>query len=360
MLDRAFSFPRPRGLDFLRMDPHLFHEGRIGEHLVALAEGRIVGVVGAYGYDIELDGVVLRGAAIGQVATLPEHRGRGVMRALLAATLRELDREGYELSWLSGERQRYGRHGWALGGVTVQYDLAAAEGIASPASAGVRRMALDDLVLTLVAHRHTLRNALLLPDFELALLAQARGHAGHRLGDAWLVHDARGGRVYFGDGSPEHVTGLLVHLLARAPLDHRGQLHLFVQCADELTALSRACIPLYRDVHRRPSCMWRVGRLVPLLRKACQMAAARVGSGHDTLALVNTDTGEGATLECRGGALAVREGVHGSPTALDTLALSELCFGPNPLEHGLPGLRVDSPLRQVLPLRAHHTWFVPL
>jgi predicted N-acetyltransferase YhbS len=360
VLERAFSFPRPPFLDFARMDPHLLHEGRIEEHLLALEEGRIVGVAGAYGYDIELDGEVLRGAAIGQVATLPEHRGRGVMGALLGAVVRELDRRACELSWLSGDRRRYGVHGWALGGVTVRYHLAAPEGLDSPASAAVRRMSLEDLVLTLLAHRGALRSTLLMPDFELALVARARGYAGHRLADAWVAHDARGGQVYFGDGPPEDIARLLVHLLARAPLDQRGMLRLAVECADEPTALGRACLPLYHDVLRRPSCMWRVGKLVPLLGKACRMAAARVGPGHDSLALVNTDTHEGATLECQRGELEVREGVSGPAVELDTLALSELCFGPNPLEHALPGLRPDSPLRQVFPLRVHQTGFFPV
>src|SRR5690606_8307248 len=91
MLARAFSWPAPPQLDFLAMMPHLFGERRIPDHLLALDGGQIIGVVGIYGYELKIDGVRLRGAALGQVATVPERRGQRVMSTLLRAATRLIE-----------------------------------------------------------------------------------------------------------------------------------------------------------------------------------------------------------------------------------------------------------------------------
>jgi GNAT superfamily N-acetyltransferase len=88
MLGVAFSWPGPPSIDFRLTDPHLLCERRVGDHLIALDGEQIIGAAGIYGYDLRIDGVALRGAAVGQVATLPNRRRQGIMRALLQAAIR--------------------------------------------------------------------------------------------------------------------------------------------------------------------------------------------------------------------------------------------------------------------------------
>jgi GNAT superfamily N-acetyltransferase len=360
VLDRAFSWPRPPCLDFRRMYPHLFHPGRVGEHWIGVEQDRIVAVVGVYGLDLAVDGVMLHGAAIGQVATLPEFRGQGRMATMLEAAIAAMDRARVEFSWLIGERRRYAPHGWALGGSSVQFEIVPRDLPAPPDPGAVGRMRLQELVDTLVQQRERLRNSSHWPAHELASLVQGRGYGGVRIGGSWVIHGSRGDQVHFADGDVDELGLLFAHLVARTP-PRRGQGPvLFVDCADEPTALSRACMRFHRSVQRRPSGMWRIGDLVALLGKAAEMAKPRVGPGSDALALVDTGTGQAATLVCEAGRVDVRAGVDARVVSASTRELSELCFGHAPIEHALPDLAPDSPLRQILPIRAHASAFFPV
>jgi predicted N-acetyltransferase YhbS len=357
-LSRAYSWPSPPRLDFPRMYPHLFSDARIGDHHLAIVGREIVGVVGAYPYEIRIDGVVVQGAAIGQVATVPSWRRQGIMAKLMPAALRELEDAGVVLTWLSGDHHLHGRNGYAPGGVTVEYEFYEPK-VDAPEPGLVTRMSQAEVVRTLIEHRDRLRNALLVDESELAQVVAARDTSGHRLGDGWVIHDARGGHIHFGDGPVEAIERLLLYLLARAPINAQGMFTLRVECSDEPTALGRACLRRHHSSKRRPSCLWRIGALVPFLTKLCEIASPRLGDGEGTLGLVNTNTGERATLECRAKALHVREGADDSAIALDTRALSALCFGPEPLDYLVPELPLDSPFRRVFPIHAHHTWLVP-
>ncbi len=355
VLDRSFSWPRPPCLDFRRMLPHLLHPGRVGDHLVGLDHGRIVAVVGVYPSDLAIDGVLVRGAAIGQVATLPEFRGRGHMQTLLAAATNRMARQGLELAWLTGDRRRYGVHGWALGGCSVQYTIDAKSLPTPPDPTTVERMALDELVATLVGHSETLRCGPRWTDHELALLARAHGYGGVRRAAAWVIHAGRGDQVAFAEGDLDELGRIFAHLITRTPVRPGQAPQLIIECADAPSSLSRAGMAFHCSVLRRPSCLWRIGELFGLLGKAAAMAAPRIGPGADSLALINTDTGEAATLECRAGRILVHSGADALATTLATTTrgLSELCFGQGPIEHSLPTLAPDSPIRQVLPIRAH-------
>lgn len=357
VINRAFTRPGDPMQDFLAMYPYLFHEKRIREHFIAVDDGRIAGATGVYGFDVKIDGVMLRGGAVGQVSALPECRGRGVMTSILKLVIREMERKAYDFSWLGGDRRRYGFFGWAVGGVIMRYGFTRKYLPDPPAASRVKPLSQDEMVETIKAHRETLLNTTVLSDFELPLLIQAKKCAGKRLDDSWLIHNEPGSLVWFGGGQAEGIALLLAHLIDVAPAKDGREPQLTVECANEPMALSRACMNHYRHVNVGPSCMWRVGKLVPFLEKACEMARPRVSGGSDALALVNTDTGESATIECASGKLSARDGAGDDALRFNTKELSEICFGPCPLENLLPDLAPDSPLRRILPVRAHHTWF---
>ena len=64
-------------------------------------------------------GIRVRAAGIGQVFCLPAHRKGGLMTALLEAAVAKMDRDGYDVSLLGGDRRRYRLQGWEVAGNAV-------------------------------------------------------------------------------------------------------------------------------------------------------------------------------------------------------------------------------------------------
>lgn len=81
-------------------------------HLIVRVDRRIVSSVGVYPFEVRAANVQLRVAGVGGVCTAPDHRGKGLMTALLQAARADIAAEGYPLSWLTGDRERYAPFGW--------------------------------------------------------------------------------------------------------------------------------------------------------------------------------------------------------------------------------------------------------
>jgi len=81
----------------------------------------VVAHAGLYPIEITAAGVSYKVGGIGAVVTAPEERGRGHMSRLLQHLITTMRQEGYALSWLDGDRQRYNSYGWELAGLV--YDL---------------------------------------------------------------------------------------------------------------------------------------------------------------------------------------------------------------------------------------------
>jgi hypothetical protein len=76
----------------------------------------IAGVIGIYPLKFKVRSAVLSVGGVGSVATRSDLRGKGLMSAMLRDTVRALERGGYDISWLGGDRYRYGNYGWDHGG----------------------------------------------------------------------------------------------------------------------------------------------------------------------------------------------------------------------------------------------------
>jgi predicted N-acetyltransferase YhbS len=83
--------------------------------------GQIVSHVGLYPIEVIVHGISISIGGIGAVGTLPSARGEGYMTKLLCHVIHVMREQGYPLSWLGGDRQRYNAFGWERAGVT--YDL---------------------------------------------------------------------------------------------------------------------------------------------------------------------------------------------------------------------------------------------
>ncbi len=80
------------------------------------ADGKIVSHAGLFPVNLSAGEIDITAGGIGDVATLPEYRGRGHMRRLLAHVIEKMDEGGIALSFLEGDRHRYGNFGWEAAG----------------------------------------------------------------------------------------------------------------------------------------------------------------------------------------------------------------------------------------------------
>ncbi len=132
-------------------------------------DGRIRAVVGLFPLHWQVGDVRLRVGGIGGVSTHSSVRGKGYMKILMHHCVAKMQAEGYHLSWLGGQRQRYGYFGYETCGQQVHVSLT---------SANVRHVFGD---------RKPLRFEPLASD-DAARIDRAR-----QLHDAQRVHNRRGG-----------------------------------------------------------------------------------------------------------------------------------------------------------------------
>lgn len=326
--------------------PHLFTPARAGDYWIAEWDGRMVATLGLYPYPVRIGPVVFQAAGVGQVATLPEARGQGLMSRLLQAVSQEAD--FYDFTWLYGDALRYGRYGWTPGGWTYRFETSRRYLPSPPAHETIEVFDPQRHLARLQSVLARLPQVVQMPKEELCLLLSAqsgRQLIGAMVGRSLVLGRDGGEVVLIGDGDPAELAGLLSYLSTG-----RQQIH--VDCGPEPCALLRACLEHSSEMQVWPSASFRVGNLASFLQKAGRAAAPRLGSGWGELGLVNSGNGQSATLVCcQGGEIVLEEGAGPGAYRLTHRQLSEVCFGLLPLDLLLPGLPADSPVRQVLPLR---------
>jgi predicted acetyltransferase len=112
ILDLLAFYERPRSYfePFYRSDPSYRPE----HSWVAEQDGRLLAHLRVFDREIRVSGTGLRVAAVGNVITAPDQRGRGHAGRLLEAMLAALPAEGFAYSLLRAYQPAlYERHGWA-------------------------------------------------------------------------------------------------------------------------------------------------------------------------------------------------------------------------------------------------------
>jgi len=85
--------------------------------------GRIRAIVGLFPMTLFIGGAVLKTAGIGGVSVHLNDRGRGYMKRLMDHCLEVMQEESYQLSWLGGQRQRYGHWGYEVCGQRYRFKV---------------------------------------------------------------------------------------------------------------------------------------------------------------------------------------------------------------------------------------------
>jgi predicted N-acetyltransferase YhbS len=118
-LNLVFGAYRPH--DFAKLLPVIYRptDTHMANNYTIRHDGRIRAIVGMFPITWHVGNVTLRVAGIGGVSTHPNRRGTGLMRKLMEHCVHLMKEQGYHLSWLGGQRQRYLYFGYEKCGNTV-------------------------------------------------------------------------------------------------------------------------------------------------------------------------------------------------------------------------------------------------
>ena len=111
--------------DFRRLLPKLYRatDELMSCNYAAECDGGMKAIVGVFPLEWCVDEARLRIAGIGGVCTHPQFRGRGLMQKLMHHCVEEARTQGYDLSWLGGQRQRYAYFGYEKCGAPIRFHL---------------------------------------------------------------------------------------------------------------------------------------------------------------------------------------------------------------------------------------------
>lgn len=127
--------------DFEKLLPKLYQKtpAHMACHYGIREDGKLMATIGAYPAQVHLAGRTLSMIGIGGVTTHPRSGGKGYMRLLMQEIQRDMQAQGVQLSGLSGERLRYNRYGYEIGGMQLAFNLTAKQfrGLPGPDAAGV-------------------------------------------------------------------------------------------------------------------------------------------------------------------------------------------------------------------------------
>lgn len=134
--------------DFVKNLPIMWTRERnyMERHFGVREGGKLVAILGVYPLEVSIAGHTLLFATMGNIGTVPAARGKGYMKQLLDAGMRELDRLNVDVARLGGLRSRYNRFGFDHAGTQYRFRLTRrnAQEKASGQIYAFRRIEADD------------------------------------------------------------------------------------------------------------------------------------------------------------------------------------------------------------------------
>lgn len=122
-LNEVFGAHRPH--NFATMLPSIYQptdELMACNHAVRV-DGQIKAIVGLFPISWQVGEAVLKVGGIGGVSTHESVRGAGYMKVLMNHCVASMRQQDYDLSWLGGQRQRYGYFGYEKCGTSATVTL---------------------------------------------------------------------------------------------------------------------------------------------------------------------------------------------------------------------------------------------
>lgn len=123
MLNYSFGFQHPKNFETLLPALYKAGEEQMSWNWALRENGRIRAIVGAFPLTWQLGAATLRISGIGGVSCHPRARNQGYMQQLMSHAVATMRDEGYHLSYLGGQRQRYGYYGYEKCGISYSLNL---------------------------------------------------------------------------------------------------------------------------------------------------------------------------------------------------------------------------------------------
>ena len=120
-LDEVFFADDENGTKFLELLPKIYkdqYRPAYNNFVVQQPDGAFRAAVGNFDNDMTVGGMDLKTCCIGNVAVGRDCRGKGYMIDLMNASVKDMKQRGVVLSYLGGQRQRYGYFGYENAGVS--------------------------------------------------------------------------------------------------------------------------------------------------------------------------------------------------------------------------------------------------
>ncbi len=204
-LNLVFSVHGPH--DFARLLPLLYRPD--DEHMrcnfAIRDQGRLRAMVGLFPLTWRMGERDLRVAGIGGVATHPGSQGQGLMGHLMQHVQDELQRQPFQLSYLSGRRRRYGHFGFERAGC-FQYCVVSRDILPSTKADKIEEIALEriaDPAHPALKEAHKLHETLEIRVLRDFADFRDRCHSWKR--ELWIGRDQQGkmlGYLVAGDKDP--------------------------------------------------------------------------------------------------------------------------------------------------------------
>jgi len=111
--------------DFAQMIPKLYGDGADTQryHYMVKEDGRIKAMICVLPVTCNVAGIGLKFGCVGTVSVHPRSRGKGYMQKLMNMALEDMKSQGYSLSVLGGQRQRYEFFGYEPAGIKLVFSL---------------------------------------------------------------------------------------------------------------------------------------------------------------------------------------------------------------------------------------------
>jgi len=111
--------------DFTTLLPKLYRptEELMGCNFAIRDNGRIMAIVGLFPMTWQVGEATIKVGGIGGVSTHKKVRGKGYMQRLMKHCVEDMKAAGYGLSYLGGQRQRYGYFGYEKCGMAASYSI---------------------------------------------------------------------------------------------------------------------------------------------------------------------------------------------------------------------------------------------
>lgn len=123
-LDEVFFTDDPDGRDFLNLLPKCYkdqYRPAYNNFVVQDENGEFRSAIGSFYNDMTVGGEQIKACCIGNVAVGTKYRSMGYMIELMELSVEDMKKNGVDVAYLGGQRQRYGYFGFESSGTVYRF-----------------------------------------------------------------------------------------------------------------------------------------------------------------------------------------------------------------------------------------------